>query len=384
MDSNKKELFIKLTESTLSELENQGHLYNYKCVLSIYHRILVYYYQNNVSELELIVIELRSNLNSSNSKIDELVLLFHILKLRLSIRKNQVRKFLIENLLEALEALSLENQSLWSGEVYILIAFALGEINNFSESVKYYELAISFLDALPAKLKSLRAKQNLIATYESLNSKKNLLYKYKCLLKDAAEINAYGTAALALMNIARGFQKLKLFNHALRYIKRASVFINKDPNSLQYYLVHLYKAHILIDINHIDEARGILDICRFSSLSEIQGGIVLLEGILAKKTKSGLSFKKGQRLLFGWLDRINFYHKNISHTEQKKFSDLEEKLILLICFRNPSIQEAAVKIYGESIELEFTVDRIKDLIKRINRKIPAKIVRKDNQLFISA
>ncbi|MGZ3774297.1 MAG: hypothetical protein ACXVCY_09635 [Pseudobdellovibrionaceae bacterium] len=364
--------FVEIIEASLPQLENLRIEDRKFSILEKYRRLLQLYYQKDVVEMENLIASY--NIHDLHD-FPDFEILNRVSLLRLAIRKNKIRISGIVTLLSCEEIVNPDIWRTWSSEVYGIIAFAYGELEEFEASKDFYLKAIDAFAAIGAYGKQSRALHNYIATLASIDTNKCLTKEYFSIYKAAFKLKTYDIAGLALANIAREYQVLGILKYADMFSKKAIKLVNSNPNTVQYYLVLLYRAHILIDLKFQFEAREILNQCRSSLYSEIQGGLLILDGILENKKPSEISLIRGMRLLDGWMDRLRQSQK-----PHKKLTALEAKFIYYISTKERSLEEILKYLYGDRINRESLKNRFNILVNRISKKWPY-LVEKKSQFY---
>jgi len=377
--SKNQETFTYLIESTIPELEASYYDINKNPDFFYYHQILLYYYKTDIEKLKLLIKDIRHN-KKLFLNLDHYHIVYRLAQLRFSIRKNKVSMTLIHTLLDLQNTVTAKAWFLWSGEIYGIIAFALGEIANFELSKKFYEMAIAAFHRISANKKKIRAIHNYIATLASLNSNKSLIKEYLFVFRQAYKQKSFDFAGLALGNIAREYQTLGLLDAAEKYSKKSLSYAMENPFTVQYYLVHLFRAHILIDLKRHTEAMTIIHHCKSSTYAEIRGGALILESIILGVRPSYIKLNKQLRLLPGWMERLQLsFKKNKPPLEP---TELETKLIYFISTKERSREQVIHHLYGERIDREYTINRLNVLLSRINQKWPRLITKNSENKYI--
>lgn len=365
LDSSLPELEVIVSSIEISSLKD-------------YARILISYFKKDVVELRRIV----ENLNDTKDKfcsLEEFELIKRLSELRLAIRNGEVKWEYIHRLKSLTRLINPSLLSLWEGEIYIVIGFALSEINQLRKSSYYYKKSINGFEAIGAYKKQIRAIHNFAATISCLDKTKYVLKEYLFVYRQAYKFQAFDYAALALANLAHEYQNLGLMRLADKYSKKAILLVENNQNSLQYYLVLLQRAHILIDLGKISFAQDLLDRCQNSPFSEIQGGLLIMNSII----KQTPLFKDNQFeniiVLPGWKERYKLSMKRKKKEIKPTF--LEEKLIFLLSIRNRTMHEIIFKLYGSKIELEHTKNRFFVMLNRIDKKFPHLIQRYKSNIY---
>jgi len=384
MEKYKSELiniFTNLIEATLPELEKLNFDINTHPSLHYYHFVLLFYYQNKVTHLENLTRNLKKD-KELFQNADEYEIVKRLAILRLAIRKNRISIISINALIDLKDYVSSNIWKLWSGEIYGIIAFALGEISNLELSNKYYQLSIDAFNLISANKKKIRALHNYIATLSCIDTNQCLIKEFLTIFKQAYKSKAYDFAGLSLGNIAREYQAVGMLQIADRYSKKAIKFTSTNPHTIQCYLTKLYRAHILIDLKREEEAKIIISHCSQSVYSEIRGGALVLESILLKSNPSSLKITKKYRLLPGWIELLKKALKKSKHNVQP--TEMEEKLIYYISTKERTKDQIIKYLYGDQIDEKHTNNRFYVLISRIKSKWPKLIIKTSDSYYTVA
>lgn len=346
--------------------------------LQIYAKILLRYSQKEMDELYCLIEELTKTIDSFTSQ-EEFELIKRLSELRLAIRVNRIKWSQIHALDYLRFSTSAPLWRLWEGEVCIVIAFALGEINQLNKSADYYKKAISAFERQGAFKKKIRAVHNYATTISHIDKSKYMLKDYLFVYKQAYKLQALDYAGLALANLAHEYQNLGLMRLADRYSKKAVHLAKHNPTTLQYYLVILHRAHILIDLNHFSLAQELMAHCQKAPFPEVQGALLVLNAIINQCPLSKLKSNQKVKVLSGWLERFKASMKR--KKVQVRPTLLEEKLILLLSIKDRSMDDIIESLYGNQLEKSHTKNRFFVMLNRIDKKFPCLIQRYKNQIY---
>lgn len=352
--------FIKVIEANtenLADFVSQGVSFFEAPELFIYTEILLSYFEFKIEKLEALFLVTNRFAKSVNSDVANH--LRNLCELRLSIRENMVKNFLIKKTIE-----SIPNE-LWAGETYMVAGYATNLLDYAEDSCFYYRKAIIEFGKIGAYRKKIKALHNWVAVGSRSNFNNRLIDDYLYVFKEAWKLGIKAYAGLALSNAAREFQILGLLKLAEKFSKRSMALARYEPLTSHYYYIHLNRSHVLIELGRYPEAEVLINLCEQSSFIEIAESSKILRSIINGNPFYKTKFTNRKYILPGWKERLI---GRANKTNFIKIGELEEKLIYFVSIKARSKKEIINYLYGAVIDQEFTTARVKTLLWRINKK----------------
>jgi hypothetical protein len=286
---------------------------------------------------------------------------------------------------QALDASRLNEE--WSAEAHFVLGLAC-EIRKEETACKdHNRLAVTKLELIGAKKKSLKALHNYLAAETRINPERMLLADYHSLYRRARKLDRV-VAGLALNSIARQYQYAGAPLAALKYANRAIHFLQRDTGTFHYYMTLLNRAHILIDLGRLPEARVDADQTRVAGFKEVVEGLKLVELRLAEKT--GLIESEYAQVLKNSMQlnemEVSSRERFMAHqtgSELEPLTALESKLIQLLSDGRKTKFDLIDRLYESSIDFESREARFKNVLARLKKKRPGLIVLDEGYYRIS-
>ncbi len=247
--------FTQLLELNLRELIPLGQNDFVDKDTCFYFNVIVAYCKDDIRELIRLAIE-----NPKDGRLKKLA------QLRLEIRQKKIDLKTVKNI-----SASLETDDAVAGEIAFVLGFAYEGIGNHSESKKYYRQAYEILDKVGVKKKSVRALHNVIAAESRIYPDKKLIMDYIYVANRARKIREFGITGLAHLNVSREYQIIGALDVALKFCNSAIKYMKKEEGSIQYYLAVVHRAHLLIQLNRLSEAKMDYQLASICPYPEVQG-----------------------------------------------------------------------------------------------------------------
>lgn len=319
-------------------------------------------------------IAIAKNAAQSDSKYLAIV---HLCELRYIIRNGAVDKNCIDNYNQLIPSLP----SFWNGEFQFVLSNAAAILNLHELSLNYSLRSAKEFKRIGALKKSVRALMNALASESCIRPEKHylpdLLYIYRS-AKAAGDSISVGTT---LINISREYQKLGLFNIAVKYANRSiAIFTRSNPAGLDYCLALTHRAYLYCEIGVYPNAAVDIEAALISNFPEVQSAVKIM-------SEKFLNLKFAQRTPKNQLSNTQF--TNPSWTERrsedlpKHTSKLESKLIDILIKKPQSKSELCRLLYGDRIDIFAKENRLGNLLNRVRKRHPYLIIFKNDKYYLS-
>ena len=352
MEYSKSE-FLKVVQSPLSELPMIREEFPKGHTLRFYANVLIAYLSGNISGLIL----LNDQMNEWHAPI-----LKALVRLRLAIRERNVTKELIQNL----QVLSIHDP-LWQGEALIVSGFASETIGEFNTAKRLYYEAYRSFESIGAKLKSIKSLHNYISASSKIEFERSYFAEFHLVYRKAKAVRDYDVAGTALTNLAREFQRIKAHRSALKYATRALLYLEKSGGSYHHHMAVLNRCHILCELGRFSEAASDYEVINKSSHPEVKAGAQALEEIITKAKADNCTRTNYHPT---WLERL----AEEKNTTGDIMTDLEDRVVALLSSRPRDKYTLMEDLYGDRIELDVAENRLKNLLNRLRKKMPGRII----------
>lgn len=351
MDYTKSEL-LKVLQEPLAGLVTLKKDLKAGSTLFLYTEVLTAYLSGDISGL----IRLNDEAKKHASPV-----IRALVKTRLAIREDKVTSGVIADLMEA----GLEEPD-WYGEALIISGFASESIGHYQEAKDLYYDAFKAFEEMDCPVKSLKALHNYISAASKVDPERSYFAEFHMIIRKAKAIRHLDIAGSALNNLAREFQKLKAYKTALKYSHRALLVLGPVEGTYHHHMALLNRCHILCDLQRFELAHEDFQILAKSPYADIKTGLIILEEIMTAHKNNPADIKMAHPT---WLERL----AEGKNTEEP-LSDLEDRLLVLLSCKPRDKYYLIQDLYGEKIDLEAAENRLKNIISRLRKKRPGKIV----------
>jgi hypothetical protein len=271
------------------------------------------------------------------------------------------------------KAMQIENRIL-RGEFYFVLGTASHCLKNYRKASDYYLAASGIFESAGAKKKAMRSLSSYVASHSCEHPQARLFSEHMTIYKSALQLSEFQTAATSLVNISREFQSLDALAVALDYAVQAEVlFMQHGPGSREHGLCLLQKAHILLQMDRVVEAKKAFQYSMVSKHAEVLSAAKVLAVKLNINFGSGAS---DEQLLPTWSERL------LGERTQRVLGELEGKLISLLAEGPKDKLSLMDSLYGDKILPEARENRFKNLMSRVRAKLPGLIVLKNSNYEI--
>ncbi len=351
--------FKLVIEAPLQELIDLQHSKHLTKGQALYCKVLVAFLSSDHSSLQSLCRDLENLANQTQTL--ELVVLFHLAKIRLSIRQRTVDLEMLRNLIGLMY---MPVREPLQSEGYFVIARGQEVLAQHANAARFYDKSHIGFQKCGAHRKSMKALFNSLANQTRIDPSLSYISDYKKLCYLARRVKDNGTMAVALMNISREFESLADFNLSLKYATRAITFLQNDMGTLQYFMSLVHRAHLYLSLNQLSEAQRDLDRARRSEHIEIQAAVKYLTLQISGSLENTLTPADFKNMTKCWQERVidNHYNKERGNDVLSK----NEKRVRDVLSHGPHPRNALTDILrGSAKEPEFLLLRLKALFHRL-------------------
>lgn len=264
--------------------------------------------------------------------------------------------------------------SLFKAEISFVAASAHQMKEDYLNSEILYLEAGAICELNGAIKKSLRALLSAIAAYSCSKPESRLFAEYMNLYKKACAASEYLTAATALINISREFQRLNGLSIAREYATQAITLLQEHAlGSREYGLGLVHRAHLHLEENNLAAAKQDLTYALTISHVEVQSAC----GAIAGKFNLNLNHLTSTQILPTWKERL------LDSKTSQPLSKLEAQIIMLLSEGPRTKFELMDELYGDLIDHESKENRLKNLLSRVRSRLPNLILFQDQKYSIS-
>ncbi len=347
---------VFLIEANLNEIIEAMMFKDLSDFEKAFAQIQIFYLQSQIDKLK--------NLNFEDSNLSpfELMYLTELKSIRIALREKTLTKQQIQSFISISS-----RESPYKGDSLFVAAMGFETINDQIAAKQMYQLAAQELNAIGAYRKALKAFHNFVAAESRIHPESNNTVEWHMIYKKARKLKDRVCAASALNNLAREYQIMGSFKTALKYSTKALSLMGENKNTLNYFLTLLNHTHILFDLNSRSDALVAADEILASSHIEIKSALM----VLAEKYQFNLNQKTLDHpvLLPTWQERLKSSPKLDMY-----LTDLESKVIDLLSKQKATKHDLIELLYGQNIDYESAENRLKNLLNRLRKKIPDKIL----------
>lgn len=294
--------------------------------------------------------------------------------LRIALRTRTVSEALIRELKES-------ERNRWAGELSILQATCFTILDRHEEAKKYFARAASEFEAAGIFAKALRARFNMLVAESHIDNRANLIPKYFALHRMALRKSTRdeAIATLCLLNISREYELIGSLHAALKYATQAIHVGEANFGNQAYYLCLAHRAHLLVLLGRIPEARVDYDCAKAGNFLEVKAALEFVREQLAPHFAdlAAASEAHAEHLLPTWKMRKGA-------EDYPKLSALETKLVDFLGQGAKPKAEILEHIYGERLDYEVKLNRFKAMIGHLRRKSPHLLICENGEYRLSS
>jgi len=283
---------------------------------------------------------------------------------KLAIRKREIK---VSNISEINSFIKLyldqDVEHLLIPELYIVLGQLLESSEDFLKARNAFDESAKYFNRHRIYSKSCRARLNSIANLSRIDTNIDLCTEYLSLAAFADYHLETSTAAVCFVNLAREYQRRKLFSTALDFSEQAFKILSTEATNLHSALAQAGHADILLDLERYDEARRIIQSLAISNFPEVRESYKVLEMKLKKQIKSNIEERS---ILPTWRERMHTY----LHSLLTPSKNLEQQVIALLQESPTDKFELIEKLYGKNDSFFVYENRLKNLLNRVRHRYP--------------
>lgn len=344
----------ELIDSTSSEIHQWARDVSLPEKLGFYARALSYYLQGDRERLRELAV-----LSSGCPHIDALV------AARLKIRE---RAIVIEDL-QLLGALP----HVLEGERHFLLAQAHDPLGELAQVAKHYSLAAKIYREQGCPKKAARSDYNAIVADSRRLPHKSYVFEYQAVIDQSRRTGDTALEGMALIGIAREYQIQGLFTQALKMAEHAVDLLELERGSIHFGHALLQKAHVMIDLHRESEVLPLILEAEMAPFPEVLAAAKLLRTALDPARVWDRAWEND--LMPTWRNRVPQLTTMAKVGRGTEIStELEERLLKIVYNGPVDKWDLIERLYpkgGAPLALE---NRLKNLLNRVRRKYPEKIV----------
>lgn len=360
--------FINIIEADLSELLQMSLSCNDSEEVEHYCRVLISYFRGDTKELKYEINRIKEK--NINKKYDCILLLS---ELRLAIRT--MERAYLSKILES-DVLNREMETQYKAELYFLMSSAANIINNQKLACEYSRHAASLYKIIGAKRKVVRSLLNAFSLECSFKPKKNYLTDLYFIYSESKKVGDIISIGGTLGNISREYQKMGLFDAALKYANRAiALYTKHSPGGLDYHIQLIHRAHLHLEMGAFREAR--ID-CEMGLACSFPAAHAAINLILTKFPDFTIKPNSAS------VDDAPFNWKIKSLDPVAKKTSKHESILFELLMKRPySKIELCTILYGNKIDQLVAENRLQNLLSRIKKWNPKLIICHNSKYFLS-
>lgn len=347
----------------------QLHVYAVDPALSgdigLYARALSYYMRGDREALALLL---------EKQSADD-VGLNGLLKLRLKIRARDV------NALELEELSKLELPGVLNAELNFSLAVAWEIAGRDENTSAHFQKAAGLYRAAGCPRKALRSYYNFVAAESRLRPHKNYVAEYQAVIEMSKSVGDVAFEGMALTMISREYQIVELHDQALQMVDRALLLMEAERGALHFAHALLQKAHLLLDGERNEEGLRLIAEAEMAPFPEILAAARLLRSAFMPGAVWDRAWEKD--LLPTWRNRLPQLSMRAKTGVGPQISELEARLLKIIYNGPVEKWDLIERLYpagGSALTLE---NRFKNLINRVRKKYPEKILCQDGRYSLT-
>jgi tetratricopeptide (TPR) repeat protein len=360
---------IPVIEADIQGLyELQGLCGPQKSPVSLYSKTLLYFLQGDLASLRRNAVTIEE-IAGEGADFAEFSAIVTLTRLRIHLLEQKFDETLVE------KALGLTRASpQWRGELLFVVAAYYFDQRRYQEASGYFLKAEHELQKTGASRKALKAFSSHIAALSWIYPDQPLVREYFEIYRKSRKAGETVSAAMALLNLSREYQKLGAIVSAFRVGERGLSLLKGNIGGLAYYYLMLQSAHLLLDLGRFPEAMLRFELCASGRFPEV----IAARKILNERLCIGIP-QNSHEAAFPepspsptWRERRE--HGEMDSDSRIRLGALEEKLLRFLCSCPRKKSEICRFLYGDKMK-EPTIDaRFKSLIERIRNKLPGVLI----------
>lgn len=372
MHMSHKAQIAYLLEASLDRLLDSRRSEELPKPLAIYRSCLIAFNQGEAFAIKEQLLAL-----SSTAKDPEERTIRALVELRLRLLENScTADFLAQ--VQPLE----KTPELWQGELSLLMASCYSPLAEHHKALEWLRNAVQGFRAIGAERKLLRAEMNIIVARSLIDPELRCLAEYFYIFRKAKKLKEWTTAATAMLNISREYQRVGAFRAALKICKRGIRYCDSNMGSQIYYLLIAHRAHLYLQLGRESEAEIDMEFIRISPHVEVRTAYQLLTE-MQNRSSAGSNLPSEKIQLPNWRERIEEFRLQSSVKKKVTLSGLEEDLIQIVAEKSRDKFEICDRLFGSEVHPLVAENRLKNIIFRIRKKLPGLLVLENGKYSIA-
>lgn len=362
------EQFRQLAEGSLSEIHQMARDPELPAPVLFYAQYMAAFMSGDLEKMQVLIKEMDRDLPKD---------LQDLVHLRLKLRTKQITLQDIE------QATARVYVDVLEAEKYFVISRAWEHHGREDLNIKTAMHASALYKKFQCPKKSLRSFYNSVVAESRLTPYKNFISEYQTVILLSREVKDDAFAGMALNMLSREYQIIGLLDKALECANEGLTLLENERGSIHHFTSLLQKAHLLIELQRVQEALPIMIESKLASFPEVRAIRVLLECALDPAKEWSTDLEK--HLLPTWRERLPDLLKmnQISQEAQEAPSSLEFKVLKLLWSGPVAKWDLIERIYPEEKDSTLSENRFKNLVARLRKKFPDVLQFRDGQYFIN-
>ncbi|OFZ53408.1 MAG: hypothetical protein A2428_10070 [Bdellovibrionales bacterium RIFOXYC1_FULL_54_43] len=359
--SDTQKLLNDMIESGLEDLIKMRYRPDpWPATLGHYLDVLIAYAQGDESTIESLNAQLKAV--GPKSRVLEI-----LTQLRGDIIRRQISRALCETAMEVVQMDNCtEDGCDWSGELLIVVAFALETRGDELDACQCYQRAELALLQSGAKKKALRARHNAICVQSHADPERRILEPYREVYQQARRLKEYSLAGQSALNLCWEFILLKAYGAALTLLNRALGLLSRKSGSRDHDLALLQRSLVLGLSGRAKEAYLAAEAAAHNESVEVRSVFKLLRSLEEKNWKLDSPDLELLPIPKYWRQNLELLMRD----SRAPLSPNENRVIYLLCFRARKFNELSLALYGNRMRPEVTKPRLEQLLSGLRKKRP--------------
>ncbi|MGZ3768493.1 MAG: hypothetical protein ACXVCP_07455 [Bdellovibrio sp.] len=372
MNENELEDFKKIIEAPLMDLFNWRGPALHNEISVAYMQTLIGYFSRDITRFHGSARTLKRLLKMGGPQLSDICIALRLNRIRRCILRKQLHRARI--LCQSVDLNPITN-TVWEAEFLFLFARVHEFEERNTDAYDLYKKAGAVYEANNCKKKSMRSVLNSLVCYGREAGEDELLPKYVYLYNQCRLSGDSVLASTCCHNISVILLTIGARQSSLLWANKALEEVNSDAGSLNYFQCLLHRADTLLKMNRPLEGRRDIEEALISEHATIQGA--------ASKLLKKLGEEKEENLNNEIVISPGWKRREDSSFNDQSLSELEDKLIGLLIDGTKSRDELIENLWTEcATEQEFLVDRFKQVLKRLRKKIKFPIRQMNSLYFI--
>ncbi len=272
--------------------------------------------------------------------------------------------------------LSKETNPILIAELYFVHAMGLENLEVHDLSGENYLLAAHQFEKSNTYKKAAKSELNAIVSDSHIfPDRKRHIANYLRVFRKCSRVKEVGMAGVALINVAAEYFRLGAPNVALKFAKRALVFLEADFGTRHYFLALLQTAEILFSLGRKQEADLYMEEVATASFPEVMEAHKVLSIKVYHLPTQHIDTKN---LVPTWKEKVS----GECAPALNPLGATEQKLLKFLSVAPRTRHELVDLLYGEKGNYESFCNRLHVLINRIRKKIPGVILYENSTYFL--